>query len=71
MDGNFYDIVRLLKNGQKSDSFAAHFRKNFDSNMSGTNLCKYITFKLVYQLNPIGTMKNVQNLTASYVWRNV
>ena len=25
MDGCFFNILRLLKNGQKSDSFAAHF----------------------------------------------
>ena len=25
MDGHFSNVQRLLKNGQKSDSFAAHF----------------------------------------------
>ena len=25
MDGHFYDLQRLLNNGQNSDSFAAHF----------------------------------------------
>ena len=29
MDGRFYDLQRLLKNGQKSDSFAAHFVQHF------------------------------------------
>ena len=25
MDGHFYDLQRVLNNGQNSDSFAAHF----------------------------------------------
>ena len=44
MDVHFTDILRLLKNGQKLDSFADHFKQHF-------------TFKLVKQLKPIGSMK--------------
>ena len=31
MDGRFSDLLRLLKNGKKSDSFAAHFEQHFNS----------------------------------------
>ena len=58
MDGNFSDPLCLLKNGQKSDSFAAHFEQHFNTNMSRTYICKYMSFKLVKQINPIGAMKS-------------
>ena len=45
MDGHFSDLLRLLKNGQKSDSFADHFEQNFNSNTSRTDIHKYMTFK--------------------------
>ena len=57
MDGNFSDLLFLLKNVQKSDSFAAHFEQHFNTTMSRTYLRKYMTFKVVNQLNPIGAMK--------------
>ena len=57
MDGHFSDLLRLLKNGQKSDSFAAHFKHQFNTTTSRTYLRKYMTFKVVKQLNPIGAMK--------------
>ena len=57
MDGHFYDLQRLLKNGQKSDSFAAHFVQNFNNTTSRTYLRKYMTFKIINQLNLIGVMK--------------
>ena len=57
MDGNFSDLQRLLKNGKKSDSFSAHFIQNYNTTMSRTDLRKYMTFKVVKQLNSIGTMK--------------
>ena len=44
MDGHLSDLLRLLKNGQKSDSFAAHFEHHFDSTTSSTDLGKYIPF---------------------------
>ena len=53
----FSDIQRLLKNKQKSDSFAAHFVHYFNTTTSRTDLRKYITFKVVNQLNLIGAMK--------------
>ena len=57
MDGHFSDLQRLLKNGQKSDSFAAHFVQHFNTTTSRMDICKYMTFKLMRQLNPIGAMK--------------
>ena len=58
MDGHFSDLLRLLKNGQKSDSFASHFEQHYNSTTSRTYLRKYMTFKVVNQLNPIGAMKS-------------
>ena len=57
VDGHLSNLQRLLKNGQKSDSFAAHFIQHFNNTTSCTDLRKCMTFKLVKQLNPIGSMK--------------
>ena len=56
-DGHFYDLQRVLKNGQKPDSFAAHFVQHFNDTTSRTELRKCMTFKVIKQLNPIGAMK--------------
>ena len=55
--GNFSDILRLIKNGQTYDLFAAHFEHHFNSTTSHTDLCKYMMFKVVKQLNPIGAIQ--------------
>ena len=57
MDGHFSDLQRLLKNGQKPDSFAAHFVQHFNNTASCTDVPKCIAFKVIKQLNPIGTTK--------------
>ena len=57
MDGHFPDILRLFKNGKQSDSFAAHSKQHFKATTSRTDLCKYMTFKLVKQINLFGSMK--------------
>ena len=57
MDCHFSDLLRILKNRQKSDSFAAHFEQHFNTTTSSTDLRKYMTFKVVKELNLIGTMK--------------
>ena len=57
MDSHFSDLLRLLKNVQKSDSFAAHYEQHFDATTSCTDLRKYMTLKVVKQLKPIGEMK--------------
>ena len=54
--GNTY-LLRLLKNGQKSDSFAAHFEQQFNTTSSRTYLRKYMVFIVVKQINPISAMK--------------
>ena len=45
MDGHFSDLLSLLKNGQRSDSFAAHFENNFNTTTSRKYLRKYMKFK--------------------------
>ena len=57
MDGYFSDLQHLLKNGQKSDSFAAHSEQHFKTTTSCTDLCKYMAFKLVKNIKRIGAMK--------------
>ena len=57
MDGHFSDLLHLLKNGQKSDPFAAHFKQHFNTATARTDLRKYMTFKVVKQLSPIDAMK--------------
>ena len=54
MDSNFSDLLSLLKNGQKSDSFYTHFEQHFDVGMSRTDLLKYMTFNVVKQINLLG-----------------
>ena len=56
MGGHFSDLQRLLKNGKKSDSFAAHFVQHFNNTKSRTDLRKCMTSKVIRQLNPIGAM---------------
>ena len=57
MDGYFSGLLRLLNNGKKPDSFAAHFEHHFNNTTPGIDLRKYTTFKAVKQLNPIFAMK--------------
>ena len=59
IDSNFSNILRLPKNGQKSDSFAAHFEQHFENTTSRTDLRNYTTFKVVKQLNLIGAMNKM------------
>ena len=44
---------------KNQDSFAAHFVQHFNTTTSRTDLRKYMTFKVVNQLNPIGAMKKI------------
>ena len=57
MDGHFSNLLRLLKNRQKSDSFASHFEEHFNTTTSLTYISNYMTFKVVKQINPIGAMQ--------------
>ena len=57
MYGHFSDILRLFKNRQKSDSFAAHLEQHFNSTTSHIDQHTYMMFKEVNKINPIGTMK--------------
>ena len=56
MDDRFSDLIRLLRNGQKSDSFEANFGQHFNTTISRIELCNYMMFKVVNQLNLIGGM---------------
>ena len=71
MDSHFSNILRLIKNGHKSDSLSAHFKQHFNTTTSRTDLRKYMRFKVVKQLNPIGAMKILRNPNSTYVWKNV
>ena len=71
MDGHFSNPLRLLKNGQKSDSFAAHFEQKFNTTKSLTYLHKHMAFKLVNQIKQLVRWKHLRNLIATYIWRNV
>ena len=57
MDSHFSDRLHLLEKVYKSDSFAAHFEQHFNTTTSCADIRKYITFKVVKQLNPIGKIK--------------
>ena len=57
IDFHFSDLQRLLKNGQKSDSFAAHFVQHFNNTTSHTDLRKCIKFKVIKKINMIFAMK--------------
>ena len=57
MNGHLSDLLHLLKNGQKLDSFSAHFEQHLNSTLSHIELRRYMTLKLLNQINPIGTMK--------------
>ena len=59
MDSHLSDLQRLLKNGQKSDSFAAHFQQHFNTTASHTDPRKYMMFKGVKQIKPISAMKKI------------
>ena len=60
IDVHFFDLLRLFKKRQKPDSFAANFEQHFNTTTSRTYLHKYIKFKVVKQLNPIGAMKKIR-----------
>ena len=57
MDGHFSNLLLLLKNGQKSDSFATRFEQHFNTTKSRIDLRKYMTFKVAKQINLIGAMQ--------------
>ena len=57
MGGHFFDILCLLKSRQKSDSFVARFEHKFNATTPCTYLHKYMIFKVLKQLNPIGAVK--------------
>ena len=65
MDGHFSNLLRLLENGKKSDSFADHFEQHFNYTTSRIDLGQYMTFKLVKQIIQIGAMKTFTKLNCN------
>ena len=57
IDSHFSNLLSLLKNGKKSDSFPDHSEQHFNATTSHTDLRKYIKFKVVKWINLIGEMK--------------
>ena len=62
IDGHFSDLLRLIKNRLKPDSFAAIFGHNFNTTTSRIDLRKYMAFKAIKQLNLIDAMKTFAKL---------
>ena len=52
MDGHFPDILRLIKNVQKPDSFASYLEQYFNATKPHTYIRKYMTFKVVKIYKP-------------------
>ena len=57
MGGNFSNVHKLLKNGQKSDPLAAHYKHNVNPTKSLISLCMCMALKLVEYIYPIGAIK--------------
>ena len=57
MDDHFSYILSILKSIHKLYSFAAHSQQYFNATTSRTDILKFMTFKVVNQLNPIGAMR--------------
>ena len=55
--GNSSNLLLLLNNGQKPHKCASHSKHHFKYTISSTDPNKFMTFKLVNQLNLIGAMK--------------
>ena len=54
MIGHLSYVQNIIKNEQKSVSFAAHYEQHFKSTMSHTDLRKCIVFKLVMGVGLVG-----------------
>ena len=57
MHGHFSDLQRLLRNGQRSDSFASHLVHQFNNTTPHMDICTYMKFKVIMELNRIGMIK--------------
>ena len=59
IDSHLYYLLRLLKNGQRPNSFDAHLEQHFTSATSRTEIRKYMTFKVLNDIKPIGAKKKI------------
>ena len=71
MDGHLSNLLRILKNEQKLDSFAAHFEQHFKSTKSLTELHKFMAPKSLNQLNLIGAMENFTKANSNILMEDV
>ena len=53
--------ISYIYSRMKKNSFSAYFEQHFNFTTSRTDLRKHMIFKLVKQLNPIGTLKTFTN----------
>ena len=65
IDGHLSNLLHLLKNGQKPDSFAAHSEQHFNATTSHTYLRTCTEIKLLKQLNLVGEMKKITKLNCN------
>ena len=74
MDVHSSNSQRILKNEQKLGSFSAKYKQHLKYDMSGTDVCKFMSFKLVKHINPNYVMKTFTtpncSLTISGIWFN-
>ena len=57
INGNFSDVLCIIKNRQKSDSFAAHYNQLFKYNTPRNYLHSCMILKVVKRFNNIGAME--------------
>ena len=67
----FSDVQSLLKNGQKSELFAVHFKQQFKSITPPMEWRKRETFKVVKQINPIREIGSFTKPNLIYVCKNI
>ena len=59
MDSHLSDLQRLLKNGQKSDSFDAYFEQPFNTTTSRTDLKKVYYVQSTKRAKPDWLNENI------------
>ena len=65
MTQHFGDVRRLISEGKKSDTFAAHFAQHFDDAPSPAELREIMDFSIVAEVNPIGAVKTFGKMCCS------
>ena len=55
IDRHFLDFQWMIRNGQKSDSFAAHYEQQFKYTMLCNDQRNHMMSRVVHQINPFGS----------------